>query len=316
MNTEFQQAIQTINANFAAWSQAGGMQKLALDQAQNFIKLALAESSYVERLEPSIPAMDSELQRDVSDDEPRILIDLWNPNDHYASFIPFEADAGSQPFRSQKFLAKFSKIESDEITLRRSQLITYPKPITELLKEKIINAMVRKIDSAAVTGFEACVNFIDAGSSDPNINTARKVTLVDGVDPFDRIAWMRGVNKIDGNELKATKALMHKVKWNEWLTQSASDVSDNIAQQMVSDDFSPETSKMPHGIAPITTVKKVFPTNRIYFFAQSQYWAVHRTLGDLYFYIKEEKDIITMGAYQYRLFAIPNVFSLSCVEWV
>lgn len=290
-----------------------GLQKVASD-AQGWIQTSVAEASFLDMVEPSKPAEPGELQRSVDHDEVTMIIDIDDPNDHYAAILNFDAQANRKVYKGKRIEARFVKFESDEIEMNKMQLMASPKDVTDIIKDKIINSIVKKKDAKALELWEAAAKFTDPLSINPYINTARVVQLAKNSDILDRTAIKDLVNKIDGNELIAEKILARRTRWNEWKTQPASDVGDAIAGRMI-EDYDPESAKI-NALKWLVSIKPEMSDDKVFAFAGSKYFCVHRTFGNLEFTIEEKKDKVFMSAYVYELFVIVNVFGVSMLEWI
>ena len=122
MNTE------QLNKNFIEALNYGKMEKVATD-AEGWMQMSVAEASVQDKICPATKALQQELQRSADHNEPIMLIDINNPNDHHAALMNFNAEGNSRIYRGRRLEARFVKIESDKMRMNKIELMASPKNV-------------------------------------------------------------------------------------------------------------------------------------------------------------------------------------------
>lgn len=269
-----------------------GQEKLSA-AGQAFIKTKLRENAFFRKIIPIQPVTINDLQRSTQHDQLVFLRDI-EPNSEAAA-VNFLGRAKERYLTGLRYEIPFFKIESEEFKKNEMELAAYKYPLTKVIEDNSVKDLQYIEDSTGMKYVEQIIAHTGkvATSADAKLNTGNITSLL---------------NLLDGNKLKAETILCNLVDFNNWAVQPATAVGDKLASEIVVDGYKYNTILGRKAV--VTNKVDLVQTGDIYTFAAPEALGDFMVLNDVKFWIKKEKDMITMQSYEYVGLGFGNIHGM------
>ena len=271
-----------------------GMEKLAADRLNGFVRETLYEGSVFAKLIPPQPVSPRDLDRLPAEENGgraglRKVIDK-EFTDVSAVALDFRTSTSKQYIESSTFNINFHKIGTPIFEITEDELKAKEQPIQSILKNAMTAHIDRVIDETARNAMVEAVTGTsrDATTSDEYIMPRNIVKLINLIESSGAGSAKK--------KLKVETLLMTQGMWNQLYTWTQSDISSVIGEKYWADGFTYETLNKKRVI--VTNKDDMFPTNEVWAFAAPEFLGVHYNLNDDRFEIQRDFDLLRFKAWK------------------
>lgn len=273
----------------------GGIVKTS-EWLTTYLRDKIREMSVARRaLEPEV-VDESQIDRNVNDDIPRMIFDI--EQGATAISMNFRGKGGLSYFNNKKFSIMFSKIESDRLKKNRGEMATIRMPIQEILDRNTVYAMYNAEDIAFRNLLVAAVG-VDPTNQDLTASGSAMVKT-------DLVSLLKVAPKAHGRPAKlimTEDTFLDVAGWDS--TQAGTD----LVKEIVLNGYQYKTLL---GVPVITTINAVTATDgvwdpkHIYTIPSKEFLGTFKLLADATHEVKKEADEYSFWSWEYPGMGIGN----------
>ena len=271
----------------------GGIEKEA-EKTGTFIEDRVRENSFLDELITPQSIGRLQLDRSVQHDLP-MKIGYIEP-DAQAVSLNFRGAPSEEWIKGPKYEIVFYKVSTKKMKKTEGEIMAYPYAITQVIEKNMVKDMARVKDSTLMGYVEDIITYMEAAGYNSSTTVAADMS---------RDALVVGLNMLDAYQLNCGNMLMSKRDWNIWNATQASDVGDNVAEEMTRNGYA-STTIMGNNVI-VTNKRELVAPGSIYFFTPQKSFGENYILSETNFQIKKDADLITMEGWQYCGTGIGNL---------
>jgi len=293
-------SAQQLNSNWVRKLEQGRT-KEAAEEGSAFIRTKLRQESFHREIMVPILLQDDELDRDVSSDQPRKIVE--KEPDSFATFVPFYGTGPRTIFKGPRYEVRFGKIESQRFRKSKFELMTYQNDIRKILTDNSVKDMAEQEDLKFITTVDAIL--------------AAAPTQVFGATGWNSAAFVGGFQNLASRKIPLGKMLMTDLCYYEALNLPYTAVGD-VASSHYREGV--EKEKRLWGLPVVTTIHNniVLPhgggTHSVYLFAPENFLGNNFLLQDATLYIEQKAEIIQFHSYEVLGTGIGNTAAITRID--
>lgn len=280
-----------------------GQVKEAQDIVTDFTRIRIRESSFFEKIIPSVKLSDDKLTPQLGTDKPVKLVNR-EPASPGAVTMPF----GSQPIqyyiRGDRYPVFFDRLATAKFTKDVTELRTYGYDIRQVISDNAILDMDAELDRKMLAAVDSIIGVEGSTVAATGVVQNRKL-----IDP---LGITRNVLFQAKKVIKQTYAKLENAVWlvnylfiEDIAAQGRDEVGGDLSQTMYEEGFS---QKRLLGVNFVVTNKtELVPDNTIYVFASPEFIGKSFVLEDTTMYLDKRAYLIEFFAYAERGATIGNV---------
>jgi len=292
------------------------MNKLAAETS-SYVRTRMREASFARKILLPEPVTKADCQRSVNHDQLVKIVDI-EPNS-YASSINFRGRAQNEYIVGERYEIPFFGISSREYQKTEEELMAYEMPITEIIENNSLKdlhaiedeAFIAKVESSITTS-EKSEDATAYNSVSGELDPAVFVRLMNLLENSGTVGT-QGTHDFDAKRYNTDTILINRADFNKLLLWRADDRGSNFAEANTINGW---TAPKVFGKNVIVTQKgELVPPGTIYAFAAKPYIGHAYILGDVKFWIKKERNVITWSLYEIIGYGIGNAYAMAKVTF-
>lgn len=295
--------VQQFNQEFLAAIEAApnGILKNASASSSQMIRRKIRENGYFRSILPPKPVTNSDLDRALEHELPRIIEDM-EPDSPGAKACSFGSAPETFIYRGRRFEIIFFKIESKELTKSIDELRTTRMDLRQVVTDNTLKEIQTTEDGVmtkTVDRFIGSVGGVGASGSAQNVEISGGIT---------RVTYKSIVNHLQDLNLNNGVFLLNRHTATEFLGWGRDELGGDLAERMATGGLRAMEKFMFFGVPHIATIKRdLVPDNVIYQFTEPDYLGRFYTLEEVTMFVERRKDIIRQSAHEKIGFTFANV---------
>jgi len=304
-----QEQIGVMNRTFLDTIESGQYKKAA-DAVTDYTRTKLREEGFFRKIMPPIQVDDSQLDRQVSDPRPVIIIDRQAESGP-AVTIPFATTPRNMWIKGPRYMVAFSRIITPQFQTDKDYLRTWHMDIRQLVSDQAI----RDIGTEEDTKFISAVNSVMVGADQAvpaNNNVVQWKTIPGGITR-DAIKSAKAIMRKGPSKLSAEVALVNHVTILEFEAFDRNEIGGDLAQDIFKNGFA---EKEIFNLKLFATIKDTLvPDDSMYLFADPKFIGKHFVLEDVTMYMENKAFMLSFFAYQTTGAAIGHTGGLARADF-
>lgn len=268
------------------------IQKEAVDGINEFTRTRMREDSFMNRIMPSQPISNDELDRNVSTDKPIKVIDK-EPDSPAAITIPFATLPMNLYIRGNRYLVMMDRIVTPRFTKDVDELRTWVMDIRQVLSDNAIKDMLAELDGKFI--FAVNTALVGANVVLPTSGKAQYQTIPGGITRDS--LW--DAFKVQGDtpfSLEVNTVLVNHITIKDVAKLGRDEMGGDLSVDIMKNGW---TEKNFMGVPWIITIKKdLVPTGHMYTFADPKFIGKHFELEPTTMYVRREAFMIEFFSYR------------------
>jgi hypothetical protein len=306
MSLSKEASAREFNEAFIGMVRSGNI-KQAAEAANDYTRVFLREDSFMEKILPSRPLSNSELDRQVDTPKPVRIEDL-QPGSPGAISVPFAQLPKAKWMRGKRYRVLFDRIQSHKATIDVDELRTWRMDLRQVVSDDYIKDIAqekdRKFLSAVETAVGAEQNATIAGGECAS-GAGRNWKLVDPAGiTRDNLVEMLKIMPSQSSKLDTKIVLCNNLTIKDIIKWGRDEVGGDFAEQLLLQGWSQESFL---GCKWVTTIKHdLVPNNSFYMFSGEDFMGKHYTLEDVTMHIEQKAYFLEFFAYSLAGASIAN----------
>lgn len=309
MATTRSQAEQENQAWFEMLSNPA-TEKQAVDAINDFTRVKIREDSFWERIMPTLPITNDELDRQLGTDKPVKIVDK-EPGSPAALSIPFATLTRNFYIRGPKYAVMFARLVTPKAVKDVDELRTYYMDIRQIVSDNMIKDLLAEYDSKAISAVETAL--IGVNTNVPWSGVPQWVELHGGITRENMMESFKVMPRTDAH-LQAAKCLVNNVTIYDFLKWDRLEAGGDLSQDWLKNGWSQTRFAERDWL---TTVKRdLVPDSRQYMFADPQFVGKSFELEGTTMFIKREAYMLEFFSYTTRGGSLGHTGGLAIVDYV
>lgn len=285
----------------------GGNVKEAQDMVTDFTRIRIRESSFFEKVLPSVKISDDELTPQLGTDKNVKLVER-EPNSPAAITIPLGTQPVQYYFRGDRYPVFFDRIVTPKFTKDVSELRTYGMDIRQVLSDNAILDMDFEFDRKMLA---ACQSIVGAqGSTVPETGVIQNLKIVDALGiTRNSLFEIRKILPSTYAKLETVTILVNNITINDVAKFGRDEVGGDLAENMFVEGFQ---QKRLLGVNWIVTNKiELVGNSEFWCFASPEFVGKSFVLEDVTLFLDKRAFNLEFFAYCERGATIGNPASVA-----
>jgi hypothetical protein len=269
----------------------GPMRKQAQDSVQDFTRTQLREGAIREKVLPSLPIRNDQLDRQLHTDKPYKVIDK-EPSSPAAKSIPFGTTPDSVYIRGVRYPVMFDRTASIRFIKDVDELRTYHMDIRQVLSDNSLKDMLAEDDAKTINAVNSALIAPDVPI--PWSGQPQWVTLAGG---WTRDTYVEMLNIMPDTDasLPVETILCNHISFAQMRKWRRDEMGGDFAQSILKDGQVDDNYDQKNWV--VTIKKRIVPTNAFYMFAAPKYLGKSFVLQDTVMYVKRDGPMIEFYFY-------------------
>lgn len=269
----------------------GPMQKQAQDAVEEFTRTQIREGPFREKIMPSLPIRNDQLDRQLHTDKPYKVIDR-EPSSPAAKSIPFGTTPDSVYIRGSRYPVMFDRTASIRFIKDVDELRTYHMDIRQVLSDNSLKDMMAEDDAKTINAVNSCL--IGRDMPIPWSGQPQWVTLAGGFTRDTYVEMLTIMPSLDAS-LPVETILCNHITFAQSRKWRRDEMGGDYAQSILRDGEVDENFDNKKWV--VTIKKNLVPTGSFYMFAAPKYLGKSFTLEDTVMYVKRDGPMIEFYFY-------------------
>jgi len=290
--------INTMNSLFIEKAAQEGLDKTA-EQLSTYLRSKLRQDGVVRRVIAPVPITDTDLERTVDDNIPRVIMD--KEPDTVAMVMNFRDEGDVKFFTSDKYEAKFFKVETEHLKRTEIELSTIRMPIEEILKQTSIFEIQKTEDKYFWELLNKGVIAADGGTGSHDIPAP--------IPPATAMLDLTTISEMAKAQVKtharAHTFIVSESRWLDILQYDSVAAGDSKMSEILVDGYKYHTLG---GYNFVTSIENdVWLDNQAWCLPAPQFLGSFFLYGDPKHCVDKRGDQFEFWAYEYPAMAIGNI---------
>lgn len=300
-----------INQTFFDYLGTPGMEKYAVDAANDFTRVKMREDGAYRKIIPAEQiTSNEELDRLPHTDKPYKIVEK-EPGQPPAVTLPFASLPIGFYIRGPRYVVSFGRIESPKFVKEVDELRTWRMDVREVLTGNAIKDMLELEDSTFINAVNAAM--LGQNVLVPYSGTVQWRTISGGIDRDSINDALKILSQTNGR-LFPSLCLINTVTAREIIKMGRDEVGGDFSQEMFKNGW---VESDLFGLKWMVTIKRnIVPDDTMFMFADPKFIGKSYILEDATMYIERKAYMIEFWAYETLGGAIGNIAGVARADFV
>lgn len=286
-----------------------GRVKQAEDAVTDYTRTRITEEGFMGKFLPPIPVTDADLDVDVVDPRPMIIVEK-QANSPGAVSVPFATAPRRAWLKAPRYAVTMSRIVTNQFQIDVDYLRSYKLDLRQQVSDQAVRDISTEQDASFIEAINSCL--VGADVSLPAHGNNPLWRTVSGGFTREIIKVIKGTLRVGPSALSAEKMLMNHITILEYEALYRDEIGGDLAEDIFKNGY---TEGRHGGLEIYSTIKRsLVPDDSIYLFAGDKFIGKNFVLRDTVMHIKAEHFMVQFFAYYTGGAAIGNVTGIGRVD--